>query len=59
MSEDRKPALDWLIAGSAIASLTAISPPAAGAAAIALGLHQTYEWFRASADDDEGPDKAE
>ena len=59
MSDDPKPSLDWLIAGSAIASLTAISPPAAGAAAITLGLHQAYERFMAAQTHEKGPDKAE
>ncbi len=59
MSNDRHPDIDWLVAAGAIASLTAISPPAAGAAAIALGLHQAHDWIKANWKHNEGPDKAE
>jgi len=59
MSDDREPKIDWLVAGGAIASLATISPPAAGAAAVALGLHQAYAWVKKEREREEGPDKAE
>lgn len=57
MSTNRKPEIDWLMAGGAIATLAVISPPAAGAAAVALGLHQAYEWLDSQGKSTEGPDK--
>ena len=57
MSENRKSEIDWLTVGGAIASLAVISPPAAGAAAIALGLYQVHAWLESQQDSDQGPDK--
>jgi hypothetical protein len=59
MSDDRKPRIDWMIAGGAIASLSAISPPAAGVAVVVLCLHQAYEWFDDQPKREEGPEKVE
>jgi hypothetical protein len=57
MSEDRKNNPEWLITAGAVAALSAVSPPAAGAAAIVLGMHQIYTWYQRQPDDDQGLDK--
>jgi hypothetical protein len=57
MSDDRKAEPDWLVTASAIAALSGVSPPAAGAAAIMLGLHKIYAWWQQKPDDDQGPEK--
>ncbi|MBU6498523.1 MAG: hypothetical protein KGJ41_14240 [Rhodospirillales bacterium] len=59
MSEDRKAEPEWLVAAGAIAALSGISPPAAGAAAITLGLHHLYKWWQQEAQDDQGPTRPE
>ena len=58
MSDDRKPGIDWRIAGPALTGLATVSPPAAIAATVALGLHQAYDWWQSQDKGAEGPEKA-
>lgn len=57
MSENRKPGIDWRIAGGAIVTLTVVSRLAAGTAAVALGLHQAYDWWQSQDKGDKGPEE--
>lgn len=57
MSEDRPRDPEWLITAGAVASLAAVSPPAAGAAMIALGVHQLYAWYQRQPERERGPDE--
>jgi len=58
MSDGRNRDPEWLVTAGAIAALAVVSPPAAGGAAIVLGVHQIYTWSQRQPDNDQGPEKA-
>ena len=59
MSDNRKSGINWGIAGGAVAALATVSPPAAAAAGVVLGLHEAYNWWKDQDQGDEGPEKAQ
>jgi hypothetical protein len=44
--------VNYVAAGSAIGTLAFISPPAAAAATVALGIHEGVKWYRSSGEDE-------
>ena len=59
MSDAKSSAFKWSVAGGAIATLGAVSPPAAAAASVAFGLHEAYNWWNEPDKGDKGPEKAQ
>ena len=59
MSDAKSSAIKWGVAGSAIATLAGISPPAAAAAGVAFGLHEAYNWWNDPDKGAKGPEKAQ
>jgi hypothetical protein len=58
MSDIPKSTIDWRASGPAIAVLALVSPPAASAATVVLGLHMAYDWFMCREKDGKGPAEA-
>lgn len=55
MSDDSSGPKKWVPAGIALAGLAVVSPPAAGVAAIVLGVQECVEYFHSRKEKGSGP----